>query len=60
MGYYMRYIIADEGDLTIAALEDVLKRADPAYSISDVSALPCGKSGALVYGQDVLMFECLI
>lgn len=53
MGYYMRYIVVDEGDLTITALENILKQVDPAYSISDVSVLPRGESGVLTHGQDV-------
>jgi hypothetical protein len=48
MGYYMRYIVTDTQDISLAVIVQALKQIDPAYAIlTDFDAA----SGDLLYGE---------
>src|SRR5438105_1364607 len=51
MAFYMRFLLADGEPLTLSAVEQALKEADPAYAITDVRHEPF-EDGVLVYGGD--------
>jgi hypothetical protein len=51
MGYYMRFLLADEEETTIDLLEAALQRIDPAYSIAVANG--SGEEGELRYNEDV-------
>ena len=52
MGYYIRYIITDEREITLPVLESNLKRIDTQYSISNIQKTP-RESGDLMYDNEV-------
>ena len=51
MGYYMRYISVDEREISLAALENLFKQSDAAYSFVDIQPLP-RESGTLTYQHE--------
>jgi hypothetical protein len=51
MAFYMRFLLADGESLTLSAVEQALKEADPAYAITDVRHDPF-EDGVLAYGGD--------
>ncbi|MHC4504059.1 MAG: hypothetical protein ACYTFI_12190 [Planctomycetota bacterium] len=51
MGYYMRFIVADDKGITISLVARALQEADPAYSIANATGPP-SESGDLMYSED--------
>src|SRR5690349_7235115 len=53
MGYYMRYLIAEDTGISLSQIEQRLKQVDPSYSITDDGALRFGDD---LYGAVSLTF----